>query len=174
MKKSILAIALVGLALIGIGLVSATRPPSLEDYLTQVTGSNAVPCGRHQPTATQQDMVKFLVCGIGAMQAGKPFRIIEDVPVGGPAFAMGLLGTADGNIIYFRYDAAPCFGLLGCAENFSAKLCALPLITTSGFERDQGPEVIGQFWACQPPPPPNTKHGQLFLVRAFLFSKFIQ
>ena len=93
------------------GVGSQIQKVSLEAHIEAVTGPNAVDCGRHDPIAIANDedwMMKSLQCAEDAAAASKPFRVIRAQQGFDSQIAHGLLGKADGRILRFSHDSAPC------------------------------------------------------------------
>jgi hypothetical protein len=106
------------------GLSAQVGRLSIEAHIARLTGPNAVDCGRHGArTNDGEAMTKSLNCGIDAAMRGKPFRIIKDEQGIDSLIAHGLLGRADGKILMFSYDSAPCGGPR-CGELFETEPCS--------------------------------------------------
>lgn len=111
------------------GVRGQVQKVSLEAHIEEVTGPNAVDCGRHDPRTNDEDaMMKSLKCVVDAAAASKPFRAIRGQQGIDSQIAHGLLGKADGKILRFWYDSAPCGGP-GCAERFDVRPCLSPAVS---------------------------------------------
>jgi hypothetical protein len=104
---------------------------SLEAHLEATVGANALDCGRHGRSANDEDaMAKSLKCGLEAAMSGKPFQTIRDEQGIDSQIAYGLLSKADGRVLFFTYDSAPCGGP-GCASRFETRTCPSPAVGTT-------------------------------------------
>ena len=133
----------IGLLLVATGLCMVSMPQvdasgqgqrkSLGALIEQVTGPNAVNCGRIDHTRDDEHALKkSLECAVDAAAAGKPFRVVGGHLGIDSDIGYGLLGKADGTMWEFDYDSAPCGAGGRCAARFNVRPCVAP---TVGFDR---------------------------------------
>ena len=103
---------------------------SLEAHIQQLTGPATVDCGTHtwtmllRATPKREAMHRSLACARDATKQHNPFRIIQRGPGTDSEVAFGVLGQADGSVLWFDYDSAPCGGPR-CSPRFETKPCLL-------------------------------------------------
>jgi len=102
-----------------------TGKVSLEAHLSSFVGADTIDCGTHtRAGGIPAEMVRSLECAQRARSAGKAFRIVQRGPGEDSDVAFGVLGRADGSVLWFDYDSGPCGGPL-CPDRFETKPCAI-------------------------------------------------
>ena len=107
--------------------------PLLKQKLEEVTGKNAIDCGRLPSVATINTIITKLSCSFRANLLGKPFRLVKlSRSMIDSNTAYGLVGKGDGVVWFFYYDSSPAG--IGSEPRFELFKCdALTLIIKTGY-----------------------------------------
>jgi hypothetical protein len=98
---------------------------SIERQVAQVTGSDALDCGRYSGPASDSALQRSLVCALTSAEAGRSFSVIVQFAAGPTVGGEGLLAAEDGVIHLLQYGQD--------AMSFRIKPCASPHVTKSHF-----------------------------------------
>jgi hypothetical protein len=110
-----------------------TQRVALEVHVRQVVGADAINCGTYtRAAAMPEELNEALECARRATTKKRAFQVIQRGPSEDSEIAFGVLGKADGDVLWFDYDSAPCGGPQ-CQERFETVACRLVDI---GVERD--------------------------------------
>jgi hypothetical protein len=98
---------------------------SIESQVTNLTGTDALDCGRYAAPASDAALQRSVACALTSAAAGRPFAAIVQFAGGNPRGGEGLLGGADGVVHLLRYGQG--------AASFRVTPCASPHVIHSRF-----------------------------------------
>lgn len=138
------------------GATVAVQKRSLDQHIEQAVGPEVVDCGtfstihsgvamppREASTATSKpdSMYESLTCARDAAKQKKAFRLVQRGPSLDSEIATGVIGRADGSVMWFVYDSAPCGGP-GCDSRFTTEPCELSSVVV--IHRTDGNHSFGR------------------------------
>ena len=98
---------------------------TLDAHIHQIAGPNIADCGiRAGAPVSSETLNTALQCATTMAQRHLAFRVVQSGPSDDSEVAWGIVGTADGSVVSFSYDSAPCGGP-ACAERFDTTTCRL-------------------------------------------------
>ena len=98
---------------------------SIERQVAQVTGSNALDCGRYAGPTSDAALQRSLVCALTSAEARRSFSVIVQFAAGPTAGGEGLLAAGDGVVHLLQYGKGEM--------SFRITPCASPHVTKSRF-----------------------------------------
>ena len=102
---------------------------TLDEHLQRIAGPKIADCGSFPLSApvSSDTLNKGLACATTMEQRHLAFRVIQRGPSEDSEVAWGIVGTADGSVVSFSYDSAPCGGPQ-CADKFDTTTCRLAAV----------------------------------------------
>ena len=98
---------------------------SIERQVMQVTGSDALDCGRYTAPASEVALQRSLTCALTSAGSRRSFSVIVQFATGGTLGGEGLLAGPDGVVHLLQYGKG--------VMSFRLKSCASPQVTNLHF-----------------------------------------
>ena len=130
MPRTVLAFLVVAIASAAGSATQSQQSPwppkvTLDAHLHQIAGPNIADCGiRAGSPVSSEALNTALQCAATMTQRHLAFRVVQRGASDDSEVAWGIVGTADGSVVSFTYDSAPCGGP-ACAERFDTTTCRL-------------------------------------------------
>ena len=104
-----------------VGRVADER--SIERRMMELTGPDAVDCGRHAAPASEAALRRALACAAASVRAHRPFSVILQLAGGDPDGGRGLVAGSDGLTRLFEYQQG--------GAKFNSRECSSPDVKPS-------------------------------------------
>jgi hypothetical protein len=104
-----------------VGRVADER--SIERRMMELTGHDAVDCGRHAAPASEAALRRSLACAAASVRERRPFSVIVQLTGGDPDGGRGLVAGSDGLTRLFEYQQG--------GAKFSSRECPSPDVKPS-------------------------------------------